>query len=85
MNNFIIEENKIYLKENDKVLAEIEFEKIDNNTYNIYHTYVDEKLRGQGIASSLVEKAVKYIESKNKKVTASCSYAQKWLEKNYRK
>ena len=76
------EENRIYLEdENGKVLAEIEFEKLEDNSYNIYHTFVDESLRGQGIASKLVEVAVNEIESRGAKVKASCSYAKAWIEK----
>ncbi len=75
--------NKIYIESDDnKVLAEIDYEKQENNDYNIYHTFVDESLRGQGIASKLVEQAVNDIKSKGGKVTATCSYAKKWLEKN---
>ena len=77
------EENRIYLdNENGKVLAEIEFEKLEDSTYNIYHTFVDELLRGQGVASKLVEEAVKEIESRGGKVQATCSYAKAWLEKH---
>lgn len=79
---FIRDNNKIYLLKDDREVALIEFEKIDDNTYNIYHTFVDDSLRGQGIASLLVEEAVKYIESMGCSVTATCSYAAYWLEKN---
>ena len=77
------EENRIYIENSSgDVIAEIEFEKTENGVYNIFHTFVDESLRGQGIAAKLVEKAVNYIKSKNGKVEATCSYAKKWLEKN---
>lgn len=80
---FIKGNSKIYIKGNDnKVLAEIDYEKQENNVYNIYHTFVDESLRGQGIASKLVEQAVNDIKNKGGKATATCSYAKKWLEKN---
>ena len=38
--------------------------------------FVDESLRGQGIASKLVEMAVAEIKRKDCQVQASCSYAQ---------
>lgn len=79
---FKIEENRIYYEEAGKVLAEIEFEKVRENTYNIFHTFVDESLRGQGVASKLVEKAVEEITKRNGKVEATCSYAKAWLEKH---
>ena len=79
--NYIKEGNNIFLKDNDKVVASISFEQINDDTYNISHTFVDETLRGKGIAAILVEKAVNEIKSRGKKVVASCSYAKKWLEK----
>ena len=81
---FKIEENRIYLENNEgKVIAEIEFEKMENNKYNIYHTFVDESLRGQGIASKLVKMAVNEIKLKGGEVSATCSYAKAWLEKHH--
>jgi len=79
--NFIKEPNRIYLTdETGKTIAEITFEEIEKGIYNIDHTFVDESLRGQGIASKLVEEAVKEIEAKGGKVEATCSYAKKWLK-----
>ena len=78
--NYITEENKIYLQdENWNILAEIDFEKIDEKTYNISRTFVDDSLRGQGIGSELVEKAITYLTWKWYKVSATCSYAKNWL------
>lgn len=79
---FKIEDTRIYYEEAGKVLAEIEFEKVGENNYNIFHTFVDESLRGQGVASKLVEKAVEEIAKRNGKVEATCSYAKAWLEKH---
>jgi predicted GNAT family acetyltransferase len=82
--DFKIEENRIYLQnKNNEIIAQISFEKLNNNTYNVYHTYVDESLRGQGIANKLV--AIAYEEiTKNRKARfeATCEYVQKWLEKH---
>ena len=79
--NYIVEENKIYLPdENWNILAEIDFEKIDNKTYNISHTFVDDSLRGQGIGSELVEKAITHLTAKWYKVSATCSYAKKTVK-----
>ena len=76
--NYITEENRIYLQdENWNILAEINFEKIDDKTYNISHTFVDDSLRGQGIGNVLVEKAITYLTEKWYKVSATCPYAKK--------
>ena len=77
------EDNNINLKDNNgKIVAIIEFEEIEKGVFNIYHTFVDESLRGKWIASKLVEEAVKEIKSRGGSIQASCSYAKKWLEKN---
>ena len=77
------EENRIYLdNEEGKVLAEIEFEQLENKEFNIYHTFVDESLRGQGIAAKLVQMAIDEIEAKGGKVRATCSYAKSWIDRN---
>lgn len=81
--NFIKETNRIYLKnENGKVIAEITFEETEKGKFNINHTFVDETLRGQGIASKLVAEAVQEIKTKGGKIQATCSYAKSWLEKH---
>ena len=80
---FIKDENRIYDKNNDGMLvAEITFQTKENNIYNIDYTFVDESLRGQGIAGKLVEEAVKTIKEKGGKVEATCSYANKWLQEH---
>ena len=79
--NYITEGNRIYLQnENWNIIAEIDFEKIDEKTYNISRTFVDDSLRGQGIGSELVEKAITYLTSKWYKVSATCSYAKKTVK-----
>ena len=79
--NYITEENRIYLLgENWNILAEIDFEKVDEKIYNISRTFVDDSLRGQGIGSELVEKAITYLTSKWYKVSATCSYAKKTVK-----
>lgn len=53
-----------------------------DGVYIINHTYVDDRLRGQGIASELVRLAVEEIERRGGRVEATCSYALLWLARN---
>ncbi len=78
--NYNFEDNRIFVNNEagDKI-AEICFEKVNENTYNITHTYVSPEYRGQHIADKLVREAVNYIKQRNCNVEASCSYAQKWI------
>lgn len=79
---FTIEKNRLFMQnESGKILAEITFPETSDGVYTIDHTFVDESLRGQGVASKLVQAAVDEIEKRGGKVEASCSYAAKWLDK----
>lgn len=81
--NFITEANRIYYTdENGKVIAEITFPETAEGVFNIDHTFVDDSLRGRGIAGQLVSLAVQEIGRKSGRITASCSYARHYLEKN---
>jgi uncharacterized protein len=46
------------------------------------HTYVSPVLRGQNIASKLVEAAVAYAKKHHLKLVPVCPYIVKWFEKN---
>lgn len=79
--NFTVEENRIYQKSGDgKLIAEVTFPAITEKVVNINHTYVDESLRGQGVAGQLMTAAADKLRSENKKACATCSYAVKWFE-----
>ena len=65
-----------------KELAKVTFPATASNSYDIRHTVVDESLRGQGIAGKLVELTILEINRRGGELTASCSYAQKWIEKH---
>ncbi len=81
--DFIYEENRIYaVNENGTVIAEVDFPAAGENIADINHTFVDDSLRGQGVAGQLLSEAVKTIRAQGKKVKATCSYAVKWFEKH---
>jgi hypothetical protein len=84
-NELISEANRIYMTDSTgKVVAEVTFPETVEGEFTINRTFVDESLRGQGMASKLVQAAVDEIESRGGTVKATCSYAVKWLEKNER-
>ncbi len=61
--------------------AHMMYREIDDNTLDYYHTYVPNKLRGQKIAQKIVNEAVKFALSENKKIIPSCSYVQAYLQR----
>ena len=77
---FLTEQDRIYMEDaQGQIVAEITFPEILPGVYNIDHTFVDNSLRGQGIASKLVQAAVDEIRRRGGEVQATCSYAVKWL------
>lgn len=65
-----------------KEVAKVTFPEVSHNHYDIRRTVVDEAYRGQGIAGKLVELAVSDINRRGGELTASCLYAQKWIEQH---
>ena len=81
--DFICESNRVVLyDENQKLIAAVTFPDISFSSVEINHTFVDESLRGQGVASKIMQKAAEVIRSQNKKATLTCSYAISWFEKH---
>ena len=81
--DFIYEKNRIMLPgDNGAILAAVSFPDVDTDTVNIDHTFVDDSLRGQGVAGKLMEAAAKQLRETDKKAVLTCSYAVKWFEKH---
>lgn len=81
MKELLKENQYLLLGENDEILAEIDFPMIKEGVIEITHTIVSPSLQGQGIARELVEKVLEIAKEKGYRVTASCSYARHYLEK----
>ena len=78
---YITYKNRIAAVVDGEEVGEVTFSQRDG-VYVINHTYVDDRLRGQGIASELVRRAVEEIERRGGRVEATCSYAALWLARN---
>lgn len=77
------EPNRVFCKnEEGKLLAEITFPSAGSDTVDINHTFVDDSLRGQGVAGRLMEEAVSILSSSGRKAHTSCSYAAAWAKKH---
>ena len=79
--HFITEENRIICIEDEKQVGEVCFPETEKGVYDINHTFVDSSLQGKGIAAQLVALAIEEIKRKGGKITASCSYAKRYMEK----
>ena len=49
---------------------------ISSNTITVFHTEVDDALRGQGVASQLLFALVEYAREHNKKIIPLCVYVR---------
>lgn len=79
---FQYEPGRIFAKNaEDTVIAEVTFS-IKDGIATIDRTFVDESLRGQGVAGQLVQTAVDQILREGYKLAATCSYAVSWLAKH---
>lgn len=81
MKELLKENQYLLLGENDEILAEIDFPMIKEGVIEITHTIVSPSLQGRGIARKLVDKVLEIAKEKGYRVTASCSYARHYLEK----
>ncbi len=80
--HFITEENRIICIEDEKQVGEVCFPETEKGVYDINHTFVDSSMQGKGIAAQLVALAIEEIKRKGGKITASCSYAKRYMEKS---
>lgn len=79
MMEFQREEGRIFAVEGEKLLAEVIFPAQDGVAH-IDRTFVDDSLRGQGVAGKLVRAAVDQIRADGMKAQPTCSYAVTWFE-----
>ncbi len=81
MKEFNESEGRVYLEnENKDVIAELTYTVSKENLMEVTRTFVDYSLRGQGIASKLVERAYNIANERNLGFEPVCSYAVKWVE-----
>lgn len=64
-----------------KRLAETSYRR-EGNTLVMPHTWVDDSLRGQGIAKQLVDAAVAYARAEHVTITPVCPFVKAAFEKD---
>lgn len=80
--NYITESDRIYATDaSGKVVAEVTFPTKEGIS-TIDHTFVDNSLRGRGIAGELVRLAADKILADGNRIGATCSYAIAWFKRH---
>lgn len=77
---FIREPGRVWLPGPDgRALAWVDFPAAGENIVDISRTFVDESLRGQGVAAGLLAQAAALLRATGRKARPTCSYAVKWF------
>ena len=81
--DFQKQEGRIFaLGTNGELLAEGTFPTGPDGIADINHTFVDESLRGQGVANQLLQAAAQELRAQGRKTKTSCWYAAQWFAKH---
>ena len=75
------EDGRIFAMDGDRLVAEITFPGRDG-VADIDHTFVDDSLRGQGVAGQLVRAAADQIRADGNRARVTCSYARTWFARH---
>lgn len=71
-----------FYEQDGEVLAKITYDVVDNDVFAVDHTFVSEKLRGQGVAKQLLEAVVEKAQKEGKKIKPICSYVVTAFKRN---
>ena len=55
----------------------------DEGVIDFTHTFVDESLRGKGVADELARTALDFARDENLKVKTSCTFMAKFVKRNH--
>lgn len=79
--NFQYERNQIFLDSPEgETIAKVTFPTVTEGVVEIDHTFVDDSLRGQGVAGKLMEAVSCQLREDGRKAHLTCPFAQKWFE-----
>lgn len=72
---------RYYINVNGEDLAEMTYVWTGDDKFIIDHTFVDERLKGQGVGYKLVNEAVEMAREKNVGIITLCPFAKATMEK----
>jgi predicted GNAT family acetyltransferase len=71
---------KFYVEENGEQVAELAYHKKDEGQINLYHTEVDESLRGKGVGKDMLQAAAQFARENHLKILPTCPFAKGVME-----
>lgn len=76
-------EHRIWMEDAaGKVLAAVDFPLVRAGLVDVVHTFVDDSLRGQGVAGKLMEALAAVLRRDHLQARLSCSYAAGWFARH---
>lgn len=83
MTDFQYEHGRIFATDAaGNMVAEVLFPDITPGMADIRHTFVDESLRGRGIAGKLMEAVAAQLRREHKRAVLTCPYAIRWFREH---
>lgn len=81
MENVQFDEGIFYVGDKEHPDATLTYEKKDANTIIADHTFVDGKLRGEGMAGKLFQALITYAREEKLKIIPECAYVKTKMER----
>jgi predicted GNAT family acetyltransferase len=75
-------ENQEFTIEEDGFGGELAYSQDGNDTIDFTHTYVDEELRGKGLAETLAKAGLAYARKEGLKVRTSCHFMAGYVQQH---
>ena len=82
MEDIKLKDDLFYMGDIKNPTAYIKIERDEDGDLRVVSTFVDDSLRGQGIAGKLTQEAISYAEKENLKIVPVCPYTVKYFEKH---
>lgn len=79
---FTVEKERVFLEEEGKVVAEINWAFLEEKVIDVNRTFVDESQRGKGLAEKLVLAVIEIAKKEELKIVPSCSYVENYFNKH---
>lgn len=74
---------EFYIGENGHRLAEMTYLWANQDQIIANHTWVDDSLRGQGVARQLLDALVEFAREKQLKIVPTCSYVEAMFKREH--
>lgn len=77
-----LKDDLFYIGDLDNPKAYIKIERDEDNDIKVVSTFVDDSLRGKGIAGKLTEEVISYAKKERLKIVPICPYTIIFFEKH---